>query len=115
MGDAGVIEVAVDCERCVAPCCRGFYVWDSETGEKRDEPEEFKSAGAESGWSPLLFVISETEDGWKMFGCNALEDNRCAIYEHRPGTCKTYDCRTDEGRYRHGDDAVPQCEMRELA
>ncbi|MDQ3896011.1 MAG: YkgJ family cysteine cluster protein, partial [Actinomycetota bacterium] len=25
--------------------------------------------------------------------CPMLVDNRCSIYEHRPMTCRTYDCR----------------------
>ena len=47
----------------------------------------------------LLFPAPGLPDGHVLLGydkrghCPLLVDNRCTIYEHRPRTCRTYDCR----------------------
>ncbi|MGZ4740080.1 MAG: YkgJ family cysteine cluster protein, partial [Ilumatobacteraceae bacterium] len=47
----------------------------------------------------LLFPAPRLPRGHMLLGhderghCPMLIDNRCSIYEHRPVTCRTYDCR----------------------
>jgi hypothetical protein len=47
----------------------------------------------------LLFPAPRLPRGHVLLGyderghCPMLVDGRCAIYEHRPRTCRTYDCR----------------------
>jgi Fe-S-cluster containining protein len=47
----------------------------------------------------LLFPAPRMPRGHVLMGydehgrCPMLIDNRCSIYEHRPRTCRTYDCR----------------------
>ena len=47
----------------------------------------------------LLFPAPRLPRGHVLLGyderghCPMLIDNRCSIYEHRPRTCRTYDCR----------------------
>ena len=47
----------------------------------------------------LLFPAPRMARGHVLLGyderghCPMLVDNRCSIYEHRPRTCRTYDCR----------------------
>ena len=47
----------------------------------------------------LLFPAPRLPRGHVLMGydehgrCPMLIDNRCSIYEHRPQTCRTYDCR----------------------
>jgi Fe-S-cluster containining protein len=49
--------------------------------------------------SALLFPAPRLPRGHVLMGynergqCPMLIDNRCSIYEHRPRTCRTYDCR----------------------
>ena len=49
--------------------------------------------------SALLFPAPLLPRGHVLMGynergqCPMLIDNRCSIYEHRPRTCRTYDCR----------------------
>src|SRR5687767_5354407 len=49
--------------------------------------------------SVLLFPAPRMPRGHVLLGyderghCPMLVDNRCSIYEHRPRTCRTYDCR----------------------
>jgi Fe-S-cluster containining protein len=47
----------------------------------------------------LLFAAPRMPDGHRLMGydrdgrCPMLVDEKCSIYEHRPRTCRTYDCR----------------------
>lgn len=47
----------------------------------------------------LLFPAPHLPSGHQLLGyderghCPMLVDNRCSIYDHRPRTCRTYDCR----------------------
>lgn len=49
--------------------------------------------------SALLFPAPRLPRGHVLMGynergqCPMLIDNRCSVYEHRPRTCRTYDCR----------------------
>jgi uncharacterized protein len=51
----------------------------------------------------LLFPAPHLPTGYMVMGyddrghCPMLVNNACSIYEHRPQTCQTYDCRIFEG------------------
>ena len=58
----------------------------------------------------LLFPAPRLPFGHVLLGyderghCPMLVDNRCSIYEHRPRTCRTYDCRVLPAAGLEGDD-----------
>ncbi|MEI7617645.1 MAG: YkgJ family cysteine cluster protein [Actinomycetota bacterium] len=66
--------------------------------------------------SALLFPAPRLPRGHVLMGynergqCPMLIDNHCSIYEHRPRTCRTYDCRvfaaTDLKPDEHDDDKI---------
>jgi uncharacterized protein len=79
----------VPCDGCTA-CCRSsqFVHIGPEESDARDRvPAE------------LLFAAPGLPAGYLLMGyderghCPMLVDDRCSIYEHRPRTCRTYDCR----------------------
>jgi Fe-S-cluster containining protein len=82
-------EVDVPCGACTA-CCRASYFI-------HIEPDE--SATLARIPAPLLFpapglpaghvVLGHDEDGH----CPMLVDDQCSIYDHRPRTCRSFDCR----------------------
>jgi hypothetical protein len=79
----------VPCNGCTACCTSSQFVHiePDETETLAHIPEELLSP------APLLpkghVVLGYDENGH----CPMLVDNRCSIYEHRPRTCRTYDCR----------------------
>lgn len=58
----------------------------------------------------LMFPAPRLPFGHVLLGydeqghCPMLVDNRCSIYEHRPRTCRTYDCRVLAAAGLEGDD-----------
>ena len=77
------------CDGCTA-CCRSSQFVDiapDETDTLAHIPAEllFPAPGRPAGY----VVLGYDETGC----CPMLIDNRCSIYEHRPQTCRTYDCR----------------------
>lgn len=80
-----------DCEGCEAPCCRSFYVWGAESGKPcaPQAMKEWSDAGA------TLVPIAFEDGGWTRFNCSALAGTRCSVYDVRPDSCRTYDCRED--------------------
>jgi len=79
----------VPCGTCTA-CCTGsqfVHVGPDETDALAHIPAE------------LLFPAPGLPDGHVVLGyddrghCPMLVDGRCSIYDHRPRTCRTYDCR----------------------
>ena len=79
----------VPCDGCTA-CCRSSQFIDiapDETDTLAHVPAEllFPAPGRPAGH----VVLGYDETGC----CPMLIDNRCSIYEHRPQTCRTYDCR----------------------
>ena len=79
----------VPCGACTA-CCRSsqfVHIGPHETDTLAHIPAE------------LLFPAPRLPRGHVVLGyderghCPMLVDNRCSIYEHRPNTCRTYDCR----------------------
>ena len=79
----------VPCGGCTACCTSSQFV---HIGP--DETDTLSYIPAE-----LLFPAPRLPAGHVVMGyderghCPMLIDNRCSIYEHRPQTCRTYDCR----------------------
>lgn len=79
----------VPCGSCTACCTASqfIHIGPDETNALRHIP------------SQLLFPAPRLPRGHVLMGydqhgrCPMLIDNRCSIYEHRPRTCRTYDCR----------------------
>lgn len=79
----------VPCGECNA-CCRSSYfinIGVQETETLARIPRELLSAAP--GLAKGNMVMGFTENGH----CPMLVDNSCSIYEHRPLTCRNYDCR----------------------
>jgi Fe-S-cluster containining protein len=86
---AGRSDASVACGDCVACCTASQFV--------HIGPEELD---AKSHIPPeLLFPAPGMPKGTVLMGydddgrCPMLGDRGCTIYEHRPRTCRTYDCR----------------------
>ena len=82
-------ESDVPCDGCTA-CCRSrqfIHIGPDESDARAHVPAE------------LLFAAPGLPAGHVLMGyderghCPMLVDDRCSIYEHRPRTCRTYDCR----------------------
>jgi Fe-S-cluster containining protein len=79
----------VPCGGCTACCTSSQFV---HIGP--DEADTLARIPAE-----LLFPAPRLPPGHVLLGyderghCPMLIDNQCSIYEHRPRTCRTYDCR----------------------
>jgi Fe-S-cluster containining protein len=79
----------VPCGACTACCTASQFV---HIGP--DETDTLAHIPAE-----LLFPAPRRPRGHVLLGyderghCPMLVDDRCSIYEHRPRTCRTYDCR----------------------
>ena len=79
----------VPCGDCTACCTSSQFVHigPDETDTLAQIPPE------------LLFPAPRMPRGHVLLGyderghCPMLVDNQCSIYEHRPQTCRTYDCR----------------------
>ena len=95
----------VPCDGCTACCTSSQFV---HIGP--DETETLARIPA-----ALLFPAPRMPAGHVLLGydhrghCPMLVDGRCSIYEHRPRTCRTYDCRvlpaaglTDDGEDKAG-------------
>jgi len=79
----------VPCGGCTA-CCRSsqfVHIGADETETIARIPADlrFPAPGLPKGH----VVLGYDENGH----CPMLHDDRCSIYEHRPRTCRTYDCR----------------------
>lgn len=81
--------VAVPCGECTACCTSSQFVHIG-----RDEHETLARIPR-----ALLFPAPGLPKGNVVLGyderghCPMLVDGRCSIYEHRPRTCRSYDCR----------------------
>ena len=79
----------VPCGGCTACCTSSqfIHIEPDETDTLAHIPPE------------LLFPVPGLPKGHVLLGyderghCPMLVENRCSIYEHRPRTCRTYDCR----------------------
>jgi Fe-S-cluster containining protein len=85
----GETAADVPCNGCTACCTSSQFVHiePDETDTLAHIPRE------------LLFPAPRRPRGHVLLGyderghCPMLVDNQCSIYEHRPRTCRTYDCR----------------------
>jgi Fe-S-cluster containining protein len=79
----------VPCDGCTACCTASQFIHIA-----ADETDTLAHIPAE-----LLFPAPLRPRGHVVLGyderghCPMLEDNACSIYDHRPRTCRTYDCR----------------------
>jgi uncharacterized protein len=82
-------ESTVPCAGCTACCTSSQFVHigpdESDTLDRIPIELRFPAPGL----SPGHVVLGYDQRGH----CPMLIDNRCSIYEHRPRTCRTYDCR----------------------
>ena len=87
------------CDQCVALCCRYFAM-------EIDEPET-RSQFDDVRWylvheNVVVFVEKKKWYVGIMNRCKHLQpDNRCGIYDRRPGICRSYS--TDNCEYHGGD------------
>ena len=85
----GERDAVVPCGECTGCCTSAQFVHVA-----ADETDALSHIPAE-----LLFAAPGFPDGHVLMGydehghCPMLVDGRCSIYEHRPRTCRTYDCR----------------------
>ncbi|HUK77025.1 MAG TPA: YkgJ family cysteine cluster protein [Thermoleophilia bacterium] len=81
--------VAVPCGDCTACCTSSYFVHiDADEGAALAAvPDELKFAAP--GRSPGGVVLGYDRRGH----CPLFDGRGCAIYERRPRTCRTYDCR----------------------
>jgi uncharacterized protein len=85
----GGTDADVPCDGCTACCTSSQFV---HVGP--DETDTLAHIPAE-----LLFPAPGLPTGHVVLGyderghCPMLLDGRCSIYEHRPRSCRTYDCR----------------------
>jgi len=79
----------VPCGSCTACCTSSQFV--------HIAPDEGDALGAIP--ADVLFPAPRLPDGHVLMGydenghCPMLVDGACSIYEHRPRTCRSYDCR----------------------
>ena len=82
-------EMDVPCGECNACCRSSFFIH-----IKPDETDTLSHIPAE-----LLFPAPGLPEGNVLMGydekghCPMLKKGACSIYEHRPLTCRSYDCR----------------------
>jgi Fe-S-cluster containining protein len=85
----GEQDADVPCNGCTACCTSSMFI--------HIEPDERDTLAHIP--QQLLFPAPRRPHGHVVLGhderghCPMLIDNRCSIYEHRPRTCRTYDCR----------------------
>jgi Fe-S-cluster containining protein len=79
----------VPCGSCTACCTSSQFI--------HIRPDEVDTLAHIS--PQLLFPVPRAPRGHVLLGyderghCPMLIDSKCSIYEHRPQTCRTYDCR----------------------
>jgi Fe-S-cluster containining protein len=82
-------EMAVPCDGCTACCTSSQFVHiepdETETLARIPPVLRFPAPGLPKGH----VVLGYDEHG----RCPMLVEGACSIYEHRPRTCRTYDCR----------------------
>jgi hypothetical protein len=84
------LDADVSCGTCVACCSSGQFV--------HVGPDEADALAH----IPSTLLFDEPHGPGKLMGydeqgrCPMLTDSGCSIYDHRPQTCRTYDCRIFE-------------------
>ena len=95
-------EADVPCDGCTACCTSSQFV--------HIGPDEIETLAAIP--DQLLFPAPGRPEGHVLLGyderghCPMLVDGGCSIYEHRPRTCRTYDCRVFAATGVEVDDAT---------
>jgi uncharacterized protein len=85
----GEADASVPCGGCTA-CCRSSQFVHIEP----DERDTLAHIPTELLFPAPRLPIGHVLMGYDEHGhCPMLVDDRCSIYEHRPRTCRTYDCR----------------------
>lgn len=86
LGDSGAVVPCGDCRGC---CVSSYYipVRPQDIEARARIPDQYLIAPA--GQPPGHFMMKYLEDGT----CPMLKQGNCSIYEHRPQTCRDYDCR----------------------
>src|SRR2546421_6542963 len=85
----GEQESDVPCTGCTACCPSPQFVHIAP-----DETDTLAHVPAELLFPAPLLPAGHVVLGYDERGhCPMLVDGRCSIYEHRPRTCRTYDCR----------------------
>ncbi len=79
----------VPCGDCIACCTSSYFIHigpgESQTLSRIPKELLFPAPGLPKGH----VLLGYDEQG----GCPMLVDGKCSIYEHRPQTCRSYDCR----------------------
>lgn len=100
---AGTADADVPCDGCTACCTAAMFL-----EIDADEVDTLAHIPAE-----LLIHAPELDDGQMLVGydadghCHLLVDGMCSIYEHRPRTCRTFDCRVFPATDIDADDERP--------
>jgi Fe-S-cluster containining protein len=79
----------VPCGSCVGCCVSSYFIPirpEDKAARERISPELLVSA---PGMAAGHRMMGYRQDGT----CPMLQSGRCSIYEHRPQTCRDYDCR----------------------
>jgi Fe-S-cluster containining protein len=85
----GQRDASVPCDSCTACCTSSLFI--------HIEPDEVDTLAHIP--PALLFPAPRRPAGHVVLGyderghCPMLVDGTCSIYDHRPRTCRTYDCR----------------------
>lgn len=77
------------CRQCIARCCRQEYTgWPFAVELVAEDSDRFDEYAVYNA-TVNAYVLPYNEHGV----CHYLtEDNRCRIHEHRPQTCRAFDC-----------------------
>lgn len=100
----GERDSEVPCGTCTACCTSSQFI--------HIGPEETDTLAHIPG--ELLFPAPRLPAGHVLMGydqrghCPMLVDGKCSIYEHRPRTCRTYDCRVFPAAGVEPDDDKPE-------
>lgn len=82
-------EAVVPCGDCKACCISSYFIHirpeETKTRSRIDKKLLFPAPGQPKG----NMLLGYFENGY----CPMMIDDRCSIYEDRPLTCRTYDCR----------------------
>jgi Fe-S-cluster containining protein len=98
----------VPCDGCTACCTSSQFV--------HIEPDEIDTLSHIP--AELLFAAPRLPPGHVLLGyderghCPMLKEGRCSIYDHRPRTCRTYDCRVFPAAGIDGDEDKVQIRRR---
>lgn len=82
-------EMNVACGDCTACCTSSYFIHisssEKETLGRIPEELQFEAIGSRKG----DVLLGYTDDG----SCPMYRNGKCEIYEHRPQTCRKFDCR----------------------